>query len=76
MGTAQTSGITSAEVINIFCTNDSKERNPAMRQEEHLILNAKALSLMEQLLVLGLSTVSIKLMGILSLPEKRSGFGL
>lgn len=34
------------------------------------------LSLMELLLALGLSTVPMKLMGILSLPEKRAGFGL
>lgn len=31
---------------------------------------------MELLLVLGLSTVLIKLMGILSLPESRAGCGL
>jgi len=61
---------------SLFFTNDSTERSPALHQEQYLIFNAMALSLMELLLVLGLSTVLIKLMGILSLPESRTGCGL
>lgn len=60
----------------LFFTNDSKVRNSALHQEQHFILNAMVLSLMELLLALGLSAVPIEVMGILSLPEERAVFGL
>lgn len=60
----------------LYFINDSKVRNSALHQEQHLILKAMVLSLTELLLALGLSAVPIKVMGILSLPEEIALFGL